>query len=229
MAKKPVKARQLIILLDRAKSTPGSDDPRRLRTRTALMEAGQKLFSERTFEAISVEFITDAAGVAKGSFYNHFNDKHGLATEIGNLLSGYVIDLIDQDAKIFSDPALRCVRGTMIMLRFSLEHRESARALLRLSRDLFSVTDPLNSRVVEIVRAGIDDGTFTDIGVEDGFMVVVGTAQMLVQQAVDGVWPGDAKLIAQRCCTSVMRAFGVKLPKARRISETAAEDILKGL
>jgi AcrR family transcriptional regulator len=229
MTKTPAKARPLIIMLDRANSKAASDDPRRLRTRTALMDAGQKLFSERTFETVSVEFITDAAGVAKGSFYNHFSDKHGLATEIGNLLSGYVIDLIDQDAKVFGDPAHRCVRGTMIMLRFSMEHPESARALLRLSRDLFSVNDPLNSRVVEIVKAGIDDGTFNEIGVEDGFMVVVGTAQMLVQQAVDGVWPEDPKLIAQRCCTSMMRAFGVKLPRARRISQNAAEDLLQGI
>jgi AcrR family transcriptional regulator len=229
MTLKSAKAPPLIIALDRAKGGATSEDPRRARTRTALIKAAQKLFSERTFETISVEYITEAAGVAKGSFYNHFSDKQDLATEISGLLYGHVTGLIDADAKIFTDPALRCVRGSMIMLRFALEHPESARALLRLSRDLFSVHDPLNSRVVDVIKAGIADGTFNEIGLEDGFMLLVGTGQMLVQQAVEGVWPGDVKLIAQRCCMSMLRGFGVKLPKARRISEDAAQSMLKGL
>jgi AcrR family transcriptional regulator len=228
MTLKSPKPPPFIIALDRANGGATSEDPRRLRTRTALINAAQKLFSERTFEMVSVDYITEAAGVAKGSFYNHFSDKQGLATEIGSLLYRYVVSLIDEDAKIYGDPASRCVRGTMIMARFALEQPESAKALLRLSRDLFTVNDPLNSRVVEIIKAGIEDGTFNDVGVEDGFMLLVGTGQMLVQQAVDSLWPGNVKLIAQRCCMNMLRGFGVKLPKARRISEDAANSILKG-
>ena len=41
-----------------------------------------KLFTERGFNASSVQDITDAAGVPKGSFYNHFKSKEALAAEI---------------------------------------------------------------------------------------------------------------------------------------------------
>jgi TetR/AcrR family transcriptional repressor of nem operon len=41
-----------------------------------------KLFIERGFNACSVQDITDAAGVPKGSFYNHFKSKEALAAEI---------------------------------------------------------------------------------------------------------------------------------------------------
>ena len=41
-----------------------------------------KLFIERGFSACSVQDITDAAGVPKGSFYNHFKSKEALAAEI---------------------------------------------------------------------------------------------------------------------------------------------------
>jgi TetR/AcrR family transcriptional repressor of nem operon len=40
------------------------------------------LFIERGFHACSVQDITDAAGVPKGSFYNHFKSKEALAAEI---------------------------------------------------------------------------------------------------------------------------------------------------
>ena len=51
-------------------------------TRNAILEAGMKLFNERGFTACSVQDITDAAGVPKGSFYNHFKSKEALAAEL---------------------------------------------------------------------------------------------------------------------------------------------------
>jgi len=50
--------------------------------RNDILAAGMKLFIERGFSACSVQDITDAAGVPKGSFYNHFKSKESLAAEI---------------------------------------------------------------------------------------------------------------------------------------------------
>jgi TetR/AcrR family transcriptional regulator, transcriptional repressor for nem operon len=54
----------------------------RRNTRNAILEAGTKLFIERGYNACSVQDITQAAGVPKGSFYNHFKSKEALAAEI---------------------------------------------------------------------------------------------------------------------------------------------------
>ena len=51
-------------------------------TRNVVLNAGSKLFIERGFSACSVQDITDAAGVPKGSFYNHFKSKEALAAEV---------------------------------------------------------------------------------------------------------------------------------------------------
>ena len=51
-------------------------------TRNAILEAGTKLFIERGFNGCSVQDVTTAAGVPKGSFYNHWKSKEALATEI---------------------------------------------------------------------------------------------------------------------------------------------------
>ena len=50
--------------------------------RKAIQDAGTKLFTERGFNASSVQDITEAAGVPKGSFYNHFRSKEALAADI---------------------------------------------------------------------------------------------------------------------------------------------------
>ena len=50
--------------------------------RKAVQDAGTKLFTERGFNASSVKDITEAAGVPKGSFYNHFRSKEALPADI---------------------------------------------------------------------------------------------------------------------------------------------------
>ena len=46
--------------------------------RDRLLDAGVAMFRKSGFNGCSVQDITDAAGVPKGSFYNHFNSKEAL-------------------------------------------------------------------------------------------------------------------------------------------------------
>lgn len=49
--------------------------------REQLIEAGLKTLYRHGFNGSGVQDITDAAGVPKGSFYNHFKSKEALAAE----------------------------------------------------------------------------------------------------------------------------------------------------
>jgi len=51
---------------------------RRLETRHQIMAAGRSLFVARGVENVSIDAITSTAGVAKGSFYNHFESRDAL-------------------------------------------------------------------------------------------------------------------------------------------------------
>jgi TetR/AcrR family transcriptional repressor of nem operon len=46
-----------------------------------LIDAALEVFERNGFNATSVQDLTDAAGVPKGSFYNHFTGKEALAIE----------------------------------------------------------------------------------------------------------------------------------------------------
>ena len=46
--------------------------------RDRLLEAGVRMFRQSGFNGCSVQDITDAAGVPKGSFYNHYDSKEAL-------------------------------------------------------------------------------------------------------------------------------------------------------
>lgn len=57
---------------------PARVDPRVLRTRQSLGQAFGHLLREKGFEAITVQDITQRAGLNRATFYAHFPDKYAL-------------------------------------------------------------------------------------------------------------------------------------------------------
>jgi AcrR family transcriptional regulator len=55
---------------------------RRLETRRRLLEAGTELFAEGGIREVTSTAIASRAGVATGTFYLHFPDKHALFEEL---------------------------------------------------------------------------------------------------------------------------------------------------
>lgn len=58
----------------------GRRERRRQETRERLFEAAVRLLSEREFEAVTVEAITEAADVGKGTFFNYFANKEAVVS-----------------------------------------------------------------------------------------------------------------------------------------------------
>jgi AcrR family transcriptional regulator len=53
-------------------------DPRVKRTRSLILQAFGDLLSEKSFDAISVQDVTDRAQINRATFYAHFEDKYKL-------------------------------------------------------------------------------------------------------------------------------------------------------
>jgi AcrR family transcriptional regulator len=74
-----------------ALSRPAPKTKRGVRTREALLRAAEACFGDRGFHAVSVNEITDEAGMAIGTFYLYFADK----LEVFRA----VVDLIQQELR----------------------------------------------------------------------------------------------------------------------------------
>ena len=60
---------------------PNSDDkldPRVIRTRGLILKSFEDLLTEKNFESVSVQDVTDKAQVNRATFYAHFPDKYAL-------------------------------------------------------------------------------------------------------------------------------------------------------
>ncbi len=81
-------------------------------TKRKLYEIAEKLFTERDFAAVSVEDITDEAGITKGAFYVHFESKDAL---IALLIADYT-SRADTDYKAFLETLPADMHVTEILL-----------------------------------------------------------------------------------------------------------------
>ncbi|MBZ9649750.1 TetR/AcrR family transcriptional regulator [Sphingobium sp. 3R8] len=214
--------------LDTARNTDEKPDRRVNRTRLALLEAAQRLFAMRSVEGVSIDDIAKEAEVAKGSLYNHFESKEALADELFRLMRSHVANLLETAIDEATPPPERLVRGSFVILRFALDHPESAAALLKLSPELLDDAAPLNMKAREVVIAGLESGHFKGIPADSATLLVVGASLVMLQDSIDRQ-KSVKRLITKMIplMAGVLRALGVDGAGAAMAAKAAARATLE--
>ena len=84
----------------------------------AILDAVNKLLSEKGFDLMTMDDVAEAVGVAKGSLYKHFASKEKLAAAVMTRLLSQTVEVLD------GMPAdWRAGRRLEEILRWSLKHR----------------------------------------------------------------------------------------------------------
>jgi AcrR family transcriptional regulator len=77
---------------------------KRARTKAQLVTAAKALFSQRPWESVTIDEAVNEAGVAKGTFYGHFNDLDELAAAVADELVQSFDELIQPQRLSIADP-----------------------------------------------------------------------------------------------------------------------------
>lgn len=160
-----------------ASEIPGD---RRSRTRAALLAAGQKLFAERAVDAVSVDEIVVEAGVAKGSFFNHFADKHQFARAIAADIRRAFESEVARINSGESDPVVRLTGGMLMAVQFALTHHDQTLVMLRTSPLATARDHPLNRGLRLDLAAASDAGRLREDGQEAALLFWLGACHMLM-------------------------------------------------
>ena len=201
-------------------------DPRRDRTRDALLKAGRSLFAQRDVDGVSVDEIVDAAAVAKGSFYNHFADKEAFAREIASQARREVELLVNKANSGVDDPALGMARALCVFTRFAIDHGESARTLWRLNTGATMADAPINKGLADVVSKGIERGVFKHVDVESGVLLVMGIIVITLRHLFEERIQTQPKQIAQEMAAGLLRALGVSAARAAKLAQEAVLAVL---
>ncbi|WP_210251171.1 TetR/AcrR family transcriptional regulator [Bosea sp. F3-2] len=118
--------------------------------RQKIIDAGLKILIEKGFNGSGVQDITTAAGVPKGSFYNHFDSKEALGAE--------VVDIYGRDnprRAILADtspPPLQRLRAHFERLNAVFTDADFGRGCLlgNFSAELFGQSELIRERLANL-------------------------------------------------------------------------------
>ena len=130
---------------------------KRARTRAALVAAAKSLFALRSIESVTVDEIIVAAGLAKGTFYTHFEDLDALTAAVADELVAAVDELMQPARLAITDPFDRIAFGCNAFIEKALEDPAWAHVVTRMARFYPAIGEGTRSRLLEDLRRGLND------------------------------------------------------------------------
>jgi AcrR family transcriptional regulator len=132
-----------------------SIDPRIRRTRELLQQALARLLESREFEKLSVQEITDAAGVNRATFYAHYPDKFAL---LECMVAARFHALLDERGVAFDGTCSAALRGIVLGVCDFLAQTGTPREPTSNSYPQNQMAPHMESAVVAVVRRMLLDG-----------------------------------------------------------------------
>jgi len=165
--------------------TAVSANPRAQRTYRALVDAGLELLAERPIDALAIDEIVGRAGVAKGSFFNHFADKPAFGRAIGAEIRAELEQRIGAANAGVADPIARLAGGMRTGLAFALDEPRKAAIMIRNSGNSTLRDQPLNQGVAADMNAAVATGRLRKEARQSGVRFWLGLCQVLMANAIE--------------------------------------------
>lgn len=179
---------------------------KRARTRSRLLEAGTEAIAAVGPNGLTVGDVAERAGVAVGTFYNHFPGLDDLVDEIAEQLGGGVeIAQAALDA-IENDPAVRVALGTLQLLEMAETDQQAAYAFVTLVASKPDFRARVRAIVGRTIAEGVDAGRFDVAAGPAATNAVLGTTlQSMRSRVLDESEPAEARAVIEL----VLRTLGV--------------------
>lgn len=191
---------------------------RRTANRQALMVAAEELFGLRGFANVSVDEITARAGVAKGTFYNHFADKADMANHIALEIRTGVKERIGQMKSVSADPARHLAIAMSLFLLLAHEQPNRAFILVSLINDPTDVNSPMNTPVRLTLQNGEISGRFRLASIEASLIVVIGVVSAGIRNLIEQPTRTPSARITD-LVVHALRSLGLEWDEAHAIAE----------
>ncbi|MEM8767955.1 MAG: TetR/AcrR family transcriptional regulator [Pseudomonadota bacterium] len=185
---------------------------KRERTRSALLDSAISVFASKGFEATRIVDITTHAEMANGTFYNYYQDKDELLSDVAAGLAVEITGRINDEMDSIRHGPTRVALATARLLKIARREPEWLSVMLE---GLFIVPE-LQSAVVQYLKQdlemGIEQGHFsTEINV-----LLINQILSLIRAALllDPEMSDDT--VAQTC-EAVLRLLGMTPKRATRL------------
>lgn len=198
-----------------------SQSERKAATRRKLIAAAKLLFEEHGYDAVSVDQIVQAANVAKGTFYQHYETKLDILTDLtrdeGEARFKTALDAVRQGASAIAT----LHRFIEIQCAWFEQHQHIAEALIMKALQSVGETDLLEKQrysryfQIELMRLAQQQGEIRqDIDATEIAKLISGAMVLSVLAWCKNPQPNALHPSMQQCLIAVLE--GVQLTKGPR-------------
>ena len=135
---------------------------KRARTRAELVTAANSLFAKQAVESVTVDDVVREAGVAKGTFYVHFDGLDGLTAAVAEDLVQSFDEMLQSDRLSIDDPALRIAFGCSSFIDKALDDPPWASLVARMAVATIKGGEIIRRRLFEdlqLLSKGLPEGS----------------------------------------------------------------------
>jgi AcrR family transcriptional regulator len=193
---------------------------KRERTREGLVAAAEALFALRGPDAVSIDEITAAAEVAKGTFYTHFTDKDDIERAIVIAVRKELEAEVGRVNTGIEDAGVRMANGLATYLSFPARQHVRARTLVRLLSTGADPESPMNAGIRADVMLGVSTKRFDVISINAALVAAIGTCVGGIAYLVHRP-KAPAERTAAEIVATVLRGLGIKVAEAKKLAEAA--------
>ena len=122
---------------------------KRARTRAEILKAARLCYTAPAAAPMTVEAVMQKAGLAKGTFYVHFDDLLGLEAELGDTLIQELDERLQPARLAAHHPLTRLATALTILLRHLAGNPAQARLVVRAAAALPEVRDAMRTHLRE--------------------------------------------------------------------------------
>jgi AcrR family transcriptional regulator len=191
-------------------------DPRRPRTRRALLDAGRRLIAQKGVATLRISHITEEANVALGSFYNHFATKEELVEAVlSETLASLAAEIVS-DETTHDDIGVVAITALRRFVRLAYDDPQFSRVLvnMRHSEELF--LDAITPYASGVLERATRERAFVVEDIDVACAAVLAGALAIMRKIIDGGLGPDADVALAQL---VLRGFSVDPAEAARIIE----------
>ncbi len=186
---------------------------KRNRTRSTLIDSAIDVFSEKGIEEASIHEITAIAGLANGTFYNHFKDKDELAMASSEAIALEIAKALDGRMSDLDRGVSRIVVASWAFLQIALSAEAWAWVLVgQYLRHPNVETSAFNYMQADIELAATQGEL--DVEVDTFLLEQIASLMMAaLRRLLNGGLQPD---VLSRTCENILRLLGLTPAQARR-------------
>lgn len=191
-------------------------------TRAKLVEAAQRVMSEKGVEATTIADITDAADVGFGSFYNHFASKDEIISTIVTDRANEFIAMVRVIMAHETDVSTGLAFNIKSFLSKAVADPIWGWFVVRAQGLVPQIDDLLRSEIRKDLQRAVREGGY-DVNVETASRITLGAMLGVMRSILEETASPEA---IPETAEYLLRLYGVPAQKAQELSRLPLPDYL---